>query len=144
MQMELARIVADAILAAAADEVIAADREGIIRIWNAGAERIFGFVRDEAVGRALDLIIPEYLRAWNVERYRQDMQPLVTRFCHGYLASGPGVRSDGRRISVEFTILLLKDDERRLAGTAIATRDVTNRFDEMKSLRKELPDTTGS
>jgi PAS domain S-box-containing protein len=144
MQMELARVVADAILAAAADGVIAADREGIIRIWNAGAERIFGFVRDEAVGRSLDLIIPEHLRARHWEGYRQVMVSGESRYGHGDLLSVPALRSDGRRISVEFTIVPFKDEEGRMAGMAAVMRDVTKRFDEIKALRQKLAETTGS
>ena len=45
-----------------ADAVIYADAEGRIRFWNSGAERIFGFARDEASGQSLDIIIPEPLR----------------------------------------------------------------------------------
>ncbi len=56
--MDLNRLVADAILAAA-DAVVATGREGIIRVWNSGAERIFGHRADEALGQSLDLIIPE-------------------------------------------------------------------------------------
>jgi PAS domain S-box-containing protein len=36
------------------DAVLIADREGIIRYWNTGAERIFGYAAGEAVGRSLD------------------------------------------------------------------------------------------
>jgi PAS domain-containing protein len=56
--MDLNRLVADAILAAAADVVVATDRDGIIQVWNPGAERIFGHRADEALGQSLDLIIP--------------------------------------------------------------------------------------
>ena len=42
--------------------MIAFDSEGIIRIWNLGAERIFGYTADEAVGRSLDIIKSERLR----------------------------------------------------------------------------------
>ncbi len=49
---------AQAILAQAADAIIFADTEGIIRIWNAATARIFGFTAEEAVGKSLDLIIP--------------------------------------------------------------------------------------
>jgi PAS domain S-box-containing protein len=62
MRMDLNRLVADAILAAAADVVVATDRDGIIQVWNPGAERIFGHRADEALGQSLDLI-PERLRA---------------------------------------------------------------------------------
>ena len=45
-----------------ADAVIFADREGRIRVWNAGAEAVFGYAAGEVVGRYLDVLIPELLR----------------------------------------------------------------------------------
>jgi len=44
------------------DAVLISDREGIIRFWNSGAERMFGYSETEAIGQSLDLIIPENLR----------------------------------------------------------------------------------
>ena len=46
----------------APDAIIFADAEGIIRFWNRGAERIFGFAEAEALGQSLDIIIPDNLR----------------------------------------------------------------------------------
>jgi len=51
------------VLMTASDAIVAADRDGLIRFWNPGAERIFGFSSAEAVGQSLDLIIPERQRA---------------------------------------------------------------------------------
>jgi len=57
---------ARALLGSNADAIVATDRDGIIRHWNKGAERIFGHGAAEAVGQSLDLIIPEQLRARQV------------------------------------------------------------------------------
>ena len=46
--MTSSRVVADAILAGSANAIIATDRGGVIQIWNAGAERIFGYTAEEA------------------------------------------------------------------------------------------------
>ena len=78
--MQLARMVADAILGACADAVVATDRGGIIRVWNPGAERIFGHRAPEAVGQSLDLIIPEPLRARHWEGYRQVIETGESRY----------------------------------------------------------------
>jgi PAS domain-containing protein len=59
--MIVPRRLVDALLATASDAIIATDRTGIIDFWNPGAVRIFGFTADEAVGRSLDLIIPDNL-----------------------------------------------------------------------------------
>ncbi|MGV6876653.1 PAS domain S-box protein, partial [Pseudochelatococcus sp. B33] len=55
--------VAQALLETRSDAILATDRDGIIRFWNPGAERIFGFAAAAAVGQSLDIIIPENLRA---------------------------------------------------------------------------------
>ena len=46
----------------APDAIIFADAEGVIRFWNRGAERIFGFAEAEALGKSLDIILPDNLR----------------------------------------------------------------------------------
>lgn len=130
----------EAILATVSDAIIATDREGLINFWNPGAARIFGFTAEEAIGRSLDLIIPENLRARHWEGYRQVMVSGESRYGAGELLSVPGITSDGRRISVEFTIIMLRDEHGRPAGTAAILRDVTTRFEETRKLRRELAD----
>jgi PAS domain S-box-containing protein len=67
--MDMMRMVADAI----GDAIVATDRDGIIQVWNPGAERIFGHPADAALGQSLDLIIPARLRARHWEGFRQVM-----------------------------------------------------------------------
>src|SRR5579863_7306136 len=86
----------------APDAVVYADGAGIIRFWNAGAERIFGFAESEAVGRSLDMIIPENLRARHWAGFGQTMQSGRSRYGAGDLLSVPALRKDGTRISIEF------------------------------------------
>ena len=141
--MERARIVGEAILGASADAVVATDREGIIRLWNPGAERIFGHSAGEAVGQSLDLIIPERLRTAHWQGWRRVIDTGESRYGHGDLLSVPGIRKDGQRISVEFTIVPLKDEADRMTGMAAVMRDVTKRFNEVKTLRQKLAEATG-
>ena len=61
--MSFSELVVRSVLNSASDALIATDRDGVIRLWNPGAERIFGYGAEEARGRSLDLIIPEQLRA---------------------------------------------------------------------------------
>jgi PAS domain S-box-containing protein len=124
--------------------VIATDRDGLIQIWNPGAERIFGHRADEAVGQSLDLIIPERLRARHWEGYRQVIDTGESRYGHGDLLSVPSMRKDGTRISVEFTLVPLKDEAGRMTGMAAVMRDVTGRFEELKGLRRKLADVARS
>jgi PAS domain S-box-containing protein len=75
-----------AFLEAAPDAIVVADGEGLIRFWNPGAARIFGFAPAEAVGQSLDIIIPEPQRAQHWAGFRHVMAPLNRcriRFCKG-------------------------------------------------------------
>ena len=140
--MELTGLVADAILSAAADAVVATDREGIIRVWNPGAERIFGYHAGEALGQSLDLIIPERLRARHWEGFRQVIATGESHYGAGDLLSVPGIRKDGQRISLEFTIVPLEDEQRQMHGLAAVMRDVTSRFEEIRGLKQKLAEAT--
>lgn len=127
-----------ALLNTASDAIVATDREGLIRHWNPGAERIFGFPVSEAIGQSLDLIIPEPLRARHWEGYREVMATGKSRYGEGDLLSVPGLRQDGSRISLEFTIVPLIRASGRIDGVAAVMRDVTKRFEEMRALKKKL------
>ena len=120
------------------DAVVYADAEGIIRFWNAGAERIFGFAAAEAVGQSLDIIIPVNLRARHWDGFRRVMATGESRYGEGDLLSVPGLRKDGTRISLEFTIAALRDGAGRMQGVAAVLRDVTPRFEELRQLRKTV------
>jgi PAS domain S-box-containing protein len=138
--MELTGLVANAILSAAADAVVATDRNGIIRVWNPGAERIFGYHADEALGQSLDIIIPERLRARHWEGFRQVMATGESHYGAGDLLSVPGIGKDGQRISLEFTIVPLRDGQGQMHGLAAVMRDVTSRFEAIRSLKQKLAD----
>ncbi len=121
----------------APDAVIFADREGAIRLWNSGAEKMFGYPAGEALGRSLDIIIPERLRERHWSGYRQVMESGVTRYGEQLLAV-PAVRKDGTRISIEFTIVLVRDEKGDLIGSAAVIRDVTARWQKEKELKEKL------
>jgi PAS domain S-box-containing protein len=119
------------------EAVIFADREGTIRLWNRGAETMFGYSADEALGQSLDLIVPERFRARHWEGYRQVMATGVTSYGQRLLAV-PAMRKDGQRISIEFSIALLKDERGEVAGAAAIVRDVTARWQMERELRGRL------
>ncbi len=122
----------------APDAIICADVGGLIRFWNHGAERIFGFSEREALGNSLDLIIPENLRQRHWDAYGQTMRTGKTRYGAGDVLAVPAMRKDGTRVSIEFSILPFRDREGRMVGVAAILRDVTSRFEELKALRKEV------
>ena len=130
------RAFAEALVREAGDAIIYADAEGAIRFWNTGAERIFGFAAEEALGRTLDLIIPENLRARHWQGFAHTMATGESRYGAGDLLAVPALRKDGARISVEFTVLPFRDATGRMAGIGAILRDVTKQFEEMKALRQ--------
>ena len=117
------------------DAIVYSDTEGLIAFWNKGAERIFGFSEAEALGRSLDIIIPDNMRSRHWEAYRNTMRTGSTQYGGGQVLAVPALRKDGTRISVEFTILPFLDQANRILGIAAMMRDATERFEEMKRLR---------
>jgi PAS domain S-box-containing protein len=131
-------LLAKAVLSARSDAIVAADRDGIIRFWNPGAERIFGHASGEAIGRSLDLIIPERLRKRHWDGFRHTIETGQSRYGEGDLLSVPALRKDGATISVEFTIVPLRTETGGMNGMVAIMRDVTARFEEMRQLKRKL------
>jgi len=127
-----------ALLNSAADAIVYSGKDGRIGFWNEGAERLFGFTASEAVGQSLDLIIPERQRARHWEGYDAVMATGESRYGKGDRLSVPALHKDGRRLSVEFTIVPVHDESGAMAGMAAILRDVTARFEEVKALRRQL------
>ena len=125
------------IVAESQDAIIFADQAGIIRLWNPGAAAMFGYPPQDALGQPLDLIIPENLRARHGEGYRRVMASGETKYGKELLAV-PGLKKDGSRLSLEFTIALIRDEAGDILGTAAIIRDVTARFQRDRELQKRL------
>lgn len=117
--------------------IIVGDREGIVRLWNAGAQTMFGWSAEEAIGKSMDMIIPEKHRPRHWEGYDRVMGTGVTKYGRNLLAV-PALTKDGRRISIEFNVVLLKDAEQRVLGIAATMQDVTARWERDKALRARL------
>ena len=119
------------------DAIIFADSEGIIKLWNAGAEHIFGYSSEEALGQTLDIIIPERSRQRHWQGYRTVISTGVTRYGRELLAV-PAVRRDGVLISVEFSMVLLRNSAAEIVRFAAIIRDVTARWQQEKALKQRL------
>jgi len=130
------------LVATSRDAIIFADKDGLIRLWNAGAEAMFGYRAAEMEGQSLDRIIPEALRARHNEGFRRVMATGESRYAADLLAV-PGLRKDGARISLEFTVTLIKDDAGAVLGAAAIIRDVTSRWQRDQKLKKRLAELEG-
>ena len=125
------------IVAGTMTAVVFADREGIIRLWNAGAETMFGFSPAEALGKNLDIIIPEKHRKAHWAGYQRVMETGVTRYANDTLKV-PAQKRDGSRMSLEFTVSLIRDRAGTILGIAALLSDVTERWNKEKALRAKI------
>jgi len=119
------------------DAILFADRDGIIELWNSGAEAIFGYKKEEVQGKSLDLIVPEKLRQRHWEGYHTVMKTGKSRYGKELLKV-PAIRKDGTSISVEFTIMLVRNLRNEIVGTAAIIRDVTERWKQEKELKQKI------
>ena len=125
------------LVAVIGDAVIISDKNGSIMLWNAAATRMFGFTEQEALGKSLDLIIPERLRGRHWDGYQKTMASGETRYGTDLLRV-PAIHKDGRSLSIAFTVALLHSPEQELTGIVAVIRDETARFQEDRNLRKRL------
>lgn len=125
------------------DAIVVADREGVIRFWNAGAEATFGYTAADTIGESLDIIIPERLRKRHWAGYDAVMLSGVTKYGTDLLKV-PALHRDGRPMSVEFRVALLRDDSGATVGIAAFLRDVTAAWKEQQELRRRLQEATGA
>ena len=125
------------LVAAAGDAIVAADAQGKIVLWNPAAERIFGFSPAEALGRSLDLIIPERFRERHWQGYEKVMRSGETRYGADVLRV-PALRKDGRPLSIAFTVALLEGAGGAVESIVAIVRDDTARWNEERALKKRL------
>jgi PAS domain S-box-containing protein len=128
----------DRVVDEAQDAIIYADREGTIRLWNAGAQEIFGYSESEAVGRSLDLIVPEKQRKRHWDGWERVMATGESKYGSRDVLAVPALHADGTRISLEFSIAMHRGADGRIAGISAILRDVTKRWHADRELRSRL------
>jgi nitric oxide dioxygenase len=99
-----------ALLQSRTDAIIVADLRGAILLWNPGAEQLFGHRAAEALGRSLDLIIPDRLRARHWDGFHHWVSTGHGRHQPGEVLSVPALHRDGHILKVQFTLTPLPDD----------------------------------
>ena len=109
------------------DAIIFADGEGLIRIWNQGAESVFGFPAAEVLGKSLDVIIPEELRTKHWEGYNKAIETGKTRLGSRVLTTRSRHR-DGSRLYVDLSFTVIVDDSGHAEGALAIGRNVTERY----------------
>ena len=111
-----------AIVGCSDDAIVSKDLDGIITSWNQGAERLFGYTAEEAVGQSITLIIPS-------DRLDEERN-ILNRLKRGQKVEHfetVRVRKDGTTLDISLTISPLKDDQGRIVGASKVARDITGR-----------------
>ncbi len=119
------------------DAVVVSDAKGVIVLWNAGAERMFGHSEPEALGKTLDIITPERLRQRHWDGYDKSMATGTTKYGNDLLRV-PAIHKDGRTMSIAFTVAMLFEPDGKVGSIVAIIRDETTRFAEDRALRKRI------
>jgi PAS domain S-box-containing protein len=119
------------------DAVMVADASGAIVLWNPASERMFGYTEAEALGKSLDIIIPQRQQQRHWDGYHKTMETGKTRYGNDTLRV-PAVHKDGHTLSIAFTVALLMSADNKVAGIAAIVRDESDRFAAERELRKRL------
>ena len=125
------------LIEAVGDAIMVSDANGAITLWNPACERMFGHTEAEALGKSLDLIIPQRQQARHWEGYDKTMATGITRYGNDTLRV-PAVHKDGHTLSIAFTVALLHGPDGKVKGIAAVIRDESKRFAEERELRKRL------
>ncbi|AZP21467.1 PAS domain S-box protein [Streptomyces aquilus] len=121
--------------AQAPDGIVIIDGDGLIRYWNQGAERIFGFSAADVDGRSLDVIIPEKHRKRHWDGFQGAMDRGTSKYGEADLLNVPALAADGRRISIEFSVVMLPAADGDMYCGAVI-RDVTARRERERELMR--------
>ena len=130
---------AEWIIEQTSDAVIYADRSETIARWNRAAATLFGYSANEALGRNLDLIIPEHLRAAHATGFGAAMTNGTTRL-QGRATLTRATHKSGRKLYVEMTFALVKAPDGTALGSVAVARDVTERVERERAARSVSTD----
>ena len=129
----------DQLVTCVGDAIIVADAHEKIILWNPAATRIFGYTAEEALGKTLDLIVPERQRHRHNEGYSKSMETGTTRY-GASLLKVPALHKDGSMLSIAFTVGMLFDDQHQANGVVAVIREETERFAQERALKKRIAD----
>ena len=119
------------------DAVIASDPSGAINLWNPSATRMFGFTEAEALGKSLDIIIPQRQQQRHWDGYHKTMETGITKYGNDVLRV-PAVHKDGHTLSIAFTVAMLHTPDGKISAIVAVVRDESARFAEDRALKKRL------
>jgi PAS domain S-box-containing protein len=119
-EAEQARYRLAAIVESSDDAIVSKNLKGIIASWNAGAQRIFGFTPEEAVGQPITIIIPPELQ--------DEEKQIIKRLRNGERIEHYEtirVTKSGKKLNISLTVSPVKDSAARIVGASKIARDIT-------------------
>ena len=125
------------IVAQTSDAIIATDSGGVIRVWNHGAERLFGHTPSEMLGGSLDAIIPETLRKAHWTGFDRAVVSGQMKYS-GEVMTTRSVHKDGRKLYIDMSFNLLRDTAEQIVGVLAIARDCTVRYEAERAMRARL------
>jgi two-component system, cell cycle sensor histidine kinase and response regulator CckA len=118
-----------AIVASSADAIIGKTIEGVVTNWNAAAERMFGYSKEEMVGSSIFRLIPE-----DLHQAERDLLEQVRRGEPAALTEVERIRKDGQRLFVSVTVSPIRDVRGQVIGASSIKRDVTEHRQAQEAL----------
>lgn len=126
-----------AIVEQAPGAIIFANRDGSIKLWNRGAESVFGYSAAEVADTSLDVIIPERLRRAHWDGFRRAIDTGQTKYGNRVLTTR-AVHKEGNAVYVDLSFALVRDRAGTVAGALAIGRDCTARYLADKALRARI------
>ncbi len=119
------------------DAIIYAGKDGLIQVWNAAAAIIFGFSAEDAIGKSLDIIIPEQFREAHWAGFDKAINTGVTKL-GGQALPTRAQKASGETFYIEVSFALVRDDSGAVTGALANARDITERFEQDRANRRRL------
>lgn len=126
-----------ALVTGVGDGIMAANAKGLITLWNPACTRMFGFTEADALGKSLDLIIPQRQQKPHWEGYDKTMATGITKYGNDVLRV-PAVHKDGHTLSIAFTVSMLHNPDGSVSAIVAVIRNESVKFAEERALKKRI------
>lgn len=127
-------VVSHLIVEQSPDAIIFADTDGVVRLWNGGAERIFGHASADMIGHPMDVIIPEKLLAAHNNGFHHAMTSGEMKYVNKVLTTR-AVHKDGSTMYVDMSFGMVRDADDKILGAMAIARDCTERYNAERAQR---------
>lgn len=126
-----------ALVTGVGDGIMAANAQGQIILWNPACTRMFGFTEADALGKSLDLIIPQRQQKPHWDGYDKTMATGITKYGNDVLRV-PATHKDGHTLSIAFTVSMLHNPDGSVSSIVAVIRDESVKFAQERALKKRI------